>query len=137
MLPQALIEATTGAPVPAGALVVVGGLIAVPALADTPKTQTVEIRKVITDGKPGTTVDLEHGCPGQTIEVGSDATSGAGRKEAAKIKLCLKAGLTKAETAARLESVIADMDKNDDMNPAVKADLKAKLEAKIAELKAG
>ena len=121
----------------AGGLVVVGGLIAVPALADEPKTQTVEIRKVITDGKPGTQVDLEHGCPGQTIEVGADATPGADRKEAAKIKLCFKPGMSKAETATRLESVIADMDKNDDMNPAVKADLKAKLQAKIAELNAG
>lgn len=121
----------------AGGLVVVGGLVAVPALADEPNTQTVEIRKVVTDGKPGTEVDLEHGCPGQVIEVGADAAQGADRKEAAKIKLCLKAGMTKAETATRLESVIGDMDKNDDMNPAVKADLKAKLQAKIAELKAG
>ena len=121
----------------AGGLVVVGGLIAVPALADEPKTQTIEIRKIVTDGKPGESVDLEKGCPGQALDFTADAAPGADRKEVAKIKLCFKPGMTNAETATRLESVIADMDKNDDMNSAVKADLKAKLKAKIAELKAG
>ena len=69
------------------------------------------------------------------IEVSADGAATADRKEAAKIKLCLKAG-TKAETATRLEEVIADIDKNE-MDAAVKAELKAKLTAKIAELRAG
>ena len=120
----------------AGGLVV-AGLIAVPALADEPRTQTVEIRKVIHDGKPGEAVDLEKGCPGQALDFTADAAPGADRKEAARIKLCLKPGATKADMASRLESVLADIGKNDDMNPAVKADLTAKIQAKIAELKAG
>ena len=121
----------------AGGLVVVGGLVAVPALADTPKTQTVEIRKTITDGKPGEAVDLEHGCPGQVIEIAADGAPGANRKEAAKIKLCLKAGASKAEIATHLEAVLADIAKNDDMDAGVKAAMTAKLQAEIAKLKAG
>ena len=121
----------------AGGLAAIGGLIAVPAQADEPKTQTVEIRKVITDGKPGTTADLEHGCPGQTLDFTADGPAAGNRKEAAKIKICLKAGTSKADMASRLESVLADIGKNDDMDAAVKADLTAKIQAKIAELKAG
>lgn len=120
----------------AGGLVV-AGLVAVPALADEPRTQTVEIRKVVTDGKPGEAVDLEKGCPGQALDFTADAAPGADRKEAARIKLCFKAGQSKAETATRLEGVIADIDKQSDMDAAVKADLKAKLSAKITELRAG
>ena len=122
----------------AGGLVV-GGLIAVPALADEPKTQTVEIRKVIHDGPgdPGKDGELMmKQCPGQVIDIAADAAPGANRKEAAKLKLCLKAG-TKAETATRLEGVIADLDKQGDMSAEVKADLKAKLQTRIAELRAG
>ena len=73
-------------------------------------------------------------CPGELIEVSADG-AGADKKEAAKIKLCLKTA-SKAETATRLEEVIADLDKND-MDAAVKAELRAKLTAKIAELRAG
>lgn len=122
----------------AGGLVV-AGTIAVPALAEDakPKTQTVEIRKVIHNGpgKPGDAEAMMKACPGQVIEVSADGAATADRKEAARIKLCLKAG-TRAETAARLERVITDLDKNE-MDAAVKAELKAKLTAKIAELRAG
>ena len=102
-----------------------------------PSPQTVEIRKVIHDGpgKPGDAEAMMKACPGQAIEVSADAAPGANRKDAAVIKLCLKAG-TKTETAARLEQVISDMDKND-MDPGVRAQMKAKLAAKIAELRAG
>lgn len=121
----------------AGGLVI-AGLVAAPALADEPKTQTIEIRKVIHDGpgKPGDGEAMMKSCPGQLIEVSADGAASADRKEEQKIKLCLKAG-TKAETATRLEGVIADIDKNDDMDAAVKAELKSKLTAKIAELRAG
>ena len=121
----------------AGGLVV-AGTIAVPALAEeSGKTQTTEIRKVIHNGpgKPGDAEAMMKNCPGQVIEVSADGAATAGRKEEAKIKLCLKAG-TKAETATRLEAVIADLDKNE-MDAGVKAELKAKLTAKIAELRAG
>ena len=118
---------------------VVAGTFAVPALADEakPTTQTTEIRKVIHNGPgdPGDAEAMMKACPGQVIEVSADGAATGDRKEAAKIKLCLKAG-SKAETATRLEQVIADIDKND-MDAAVKAELKAKLTAKIAELRAG
>ncbi len=121
----------------AGGLVF-AGTVAVPALAEEakPTTQTVEIRKVIRDGpgQPGDAEAMMKSCPGEVIEVSADGAASADRKEVAKIKLCLKTG-SKAETATRLEQVIADLDKNE-MDAAVKAELKAKLTAKIAELRA-
>lgn len=122
----------------AGGLVFAGTL-AVPAFAGEakPTTQTTEIRKVVHNGpgKPGDAEAMMKACPGEVIEVSADGAASGDRKEAAKIKLCLKAG-TKAETATRLEEVIADIDTNE-MDAAVKAELKAKLTAKIAELRAG
>jgi len=122
----------------AGGLVF-AGTIAVPALAEEakPTTQTTEIRKVIHNGpgRPGDPEAMMKACPGEVIEVSADGAASADRKDAAKIKLCLKAG-SRAETATRLEQVIVDLDKNE-MNAAVKAELKAKLTAKIAELRAG
>lgn len=122
----------------AGGLVF-AGTVAVPALAqDTkPTTQTTEIRKVIHNGpgRPGDAEGMMKACPGEVIEVSADGAATGDRKEAAKIKLCLKTA-SKAETATRLEQVIADIDKNE-MDAAVKAELKAKLTAKIAELRAG
>jgi beta-lactamase regulating signal transducer with metallopeptidase domain len=122
----------------AGGLVVAGSL-AVPASAQETKsatTQTTEIRKIIHNGpgRPGDPEAMMKACPGQVIDVSANGAAGPDKKEAARIKLCLKAG-SKAETATRLEQVIADLDKND-MDPAVKAELKAKLTAKIAELRA-
>lgn len=120
-------------------LALAGGLVvAAPALANEPRTRTVEIRKVIHDGpgKPGEGEVMMKACPGQLIEVSADGSATADRKEMQKIKLCLKAG-TKAETASRLEGVIADLDKQDDMDAAVKAELKSKLTARIAELRSG
>lgn len=125
-------------------LIVAGGLVAagtfaVPAMADEakPRTQTTEIRKVIHNGpgRPGDPEAMMKACPGEVIEVSAGGGATADRKEEAKIKLCLKTA-SKAETATRLEQVIADIDKND-MDAAVKAELKAKLTAKIAELRAG
>lgn len=121
----------------AGGLVVVSTM-AVPAMAGEPgRTQTTEIRKVIHNGpgRPGDGEAMMKACPGQVIEVSADGAATPDRKEAAKIKLCLKSA-TKAEAATRLEEVIADLDKNE-MDAAVKAELKAKLTAKIAELRAG
>ncbi len=123
----------------AGGLVV-AGTVAVPALAQEskPTTQTTEIRKVIHHGpgRPGDPEAMMKSCPGEVIEVSADGGSTAQRKEAAKIKLCLKTA-SKAETATRLEGVIADLDKQSEMDPAVRTELKAKLTAKIAELRAG
>ncbi len=125
----------------AGGLVI-GGLTFVPALAEDakPRTETVEIRKVIHDGsgKPGDAEAMMNKCPGEVIDVSAESGASAkdpGRKDVAKIKLCLKAG-TKAETASRLEEVIADLDKRGEMDAGVKAQLKAKLTAKVAELRA-
>ncbi len=115
------------------------GSLAVPALGQDSKstTQTTEIRKIIHHG-PGASGDpkaMMKSCAGEVIEVSADGAAGADKKEVAKITLCLQAA-SKAETATRLEEVIADIDENE-MDAAVKAELKAKLTAKIAELRAG
>lgn len=116
-----------------------GGLALVPAVAGDPKakSETVEVRKIVHAGE-GKRVHSEamiKNCPGQTFEVSADASPAGDRKEVAKIKLCLE-GATKAETATRLEGVIADLDKSDGMDAALKAQLKTKLAAKVAELRA-
>jgi len=122
----------------AGGLVI-GGLALAPALAEDAKstTETVEIRKVVHvgPGKPENAHAILKNCPGQTIEVSADGAPSGDRKEVAKIKLCVE-GATKAETAKRLEGVIADLDKSDEMDAGIKAQLKSKLTAKIAELRA-
>lgn len=121
------------------ALGLLAGLALAPALAEksTSRTETVEIRKVIHDGpgKPGDPEAMMKNCPGQTIDVSAENGPGGDRKEVAKIKLCLKAG-TRAEAAAQLEEVVADLDKRDEMDSGIKAQLKAKLTTKIAELRA-
>lgn len=116
-----------------------GGLAILPAVAGDPKpaTETVEIRKIVHggDGKRVVSEAVIKDCPGQRFEVSADSSTGGNRKQVAKIKLCLE-GATKAETATRIESVIADLDKSDDMDTALKAHLKTKLAAKLAELQA-
>ena len=82
-------------------------------------------------------MEREDGCLGQVSEICADGEPGADGKEAARIKLCLKSGASKAEIATNLEAVLADITKNDEMDAGVKAALTAKLQAKIAELKAG
>lgn len=122
----------------AGTLVA-GGLAFAPARAGDakPRTETVEITKVVHAG-PGKAGDREtmlKNCPGQMIEVSADGAAGSERKQVAKIKLCLEGG-TRAETAKKLEGVVADLDKRSEMDAGLRAQLKAQLTAKIAELRA-
>ena len=122
----------------AGLTLVASMLITGTAHADDQKTvRTTEIRTVVNDGK-GTPRDPEvimRHCPGEMIDVSATDAAAKDKKDQARIKLCFNTK-SKAETATRIEQVIADIDKND-MSPAVKAELKAKLTAKIAELRAG
>lgn len=124
-----------------------GGLtIATPAAADEPKPQRKEIRTVIVEhdgkgpagatweGKDGEPMKLD--CPGMLTEVEAAPSGTDEKKEKAKIVICSKGG-SKAEAAQGLERALADVEKNEDMDAAMKADLKAKLAAKIAELRAG
>ena len=130
----------------AAGLVVVAGSLAHPALAQESKTQRKEIRTVIIehDGKERREISVDGkdpekmaaNCPGIVTKVEAGGASGPEKKEQAKIVLC-SSGTSKADAAKGLERAIADIDKNDEMDAAIKADLKAKLTARIAELRAG
>ncbi len=119
------------------AAVALGGLaIAAPASADEQKTVT-EKRVVISEGDGKRAEHLRDGerikCPGQMMEV--ESTSGTEqKKEQHKIAICSKTG-DKAEVAAGLERALTRLEGDSDMNATVRADLSAKLRAKIAELR--
>ena len=116
-----------------------GGMaLAGPAAAEESNTKTVTEKRVVITNDKGQRVELDGDrkleCPGQKTTVEAAPTGTADKKEAAKIVICSKGG-GNAEVAAGLERALSDMEKNSDMNPAIKADLSAKLRAKIAELR--
>lgn len=127
----------------AGGLAVGGLALSAPAAADEPAGRTKEVRTVIVehDGHGGRMdgAHAEHmamNCPGKKVEVDASPAGSADKKEVAKIVICSKGG-TNEEAAKGLERALANVQGNSDMDPAVKADLTAKLQAKIAELRAG
>lgn len=138
------IAARLGGLMLAGGLVI-GGLVAVPAAAVEPKTQTKEIRTVIVEhdgngphevtlnGDPSSKMDVD--CPGSLTVVDVDTAAAAGKKEQAKIVICSKTG-SNEDIAKGLERALANVDKNEDMNVDVRTQFKSKLHAKIAELRA-
>ena len=119
------------------ATVALGGLtVAAPALADEQET-VVEKRVVINDGDGKHVRHIREGgrmeCPGQLTTV--EASGGTDqKKEQSKIAICTKTG-DKAEIAAGLEKALNNIGKHGDIDPALRADLEAKLRAKIAELR--
>jgi hypothetical protein len=123
----------------------VGLALAAPASADEPKTERKEVRTVIIEhdgkGPAGATWsgDPEHmkvDCPGKLTTVEADAAPGPEKKEKAKIVLCSKGGTT-ADQIKGLERALARIDGDSEMDAGVKAQIKSKLEIKIAELRAG
>ena len=127
----------------AGGLVLAGTL-AVPALADEakPTTQTTEIRKVIHNGPgaPGATFkdgqEMKVDCPGELTVIEATAGSSPDKQEKAKMVFCAKSK-DKSEVAAGLEKGLAQVESDAEMNAALRADVSAKLRARIAELRAG
>ena len=122
------------------AAVSLGGLaIAAPASADEREEKTVtEKRVIITNGEGRHAGHLRDGermkCPGQMTTVESAPAGTDAKKEKAKIAICSKTG-DKAEIAAGLEKALARLEKDSDMDAALRADLSTKLRAKIAELR--
>ncbi|MES2902635.1 MAG: M56 family metallopeptidase [Pseudomonadota bacterium] len=126
----------------AGGLVL-GGTLAVPAMADEPKTtQTTEIRKVIHNGpaiKGATRKDgqeMKVDCPGELTVIEATAGDSPDKKEKAKMVFCSKSG-DKTEMAAGLEKALSRIEGDKEMNAALRADVSAKLRARIAELRSG
>lgn len=87
---------------------------------------------VIKRGNPDEMLTKAEKCAGEKFEV--DSTGGAeGKEEKVKFVLCTKNG---EELIGALERAEADIQKQDDMSPERKADILAKVRAKIAELRA-
>jgi beta-lactamase regulating signal transducer with metallopeptidase domain len=124
----------------AGGIAAVGLAVAAPASADEPKTKEVRTVIIEHDGKgpagakwSGDPEHMKIDCPGKLTTVEADGGAGPDKKEKAKIVLCSKGGTT-ADQIKTLEGALARIDSNSDMDAGVKADIKAKLQAKIAEL---
>jgi len=120
---------------------VFGGLaIPTPASADETKQETVIEKKIIMhgDGKrehAGHEGMREMKCPGTMTTIESNVGSSGDKKEQRKIAICSKSG-DKAEIAAGLEKALARVESDTDIDATAKADISAKLRAKIAELRA-
>jgi beta-lactamase regulating signal transducer with metallopeptidase domain len=126
--------------------IAVGGLATASAAQEKSESTTTEVKKVEkkivirhVDGKevgkigeipePG---QMAANCPGEKFEVES-AGGTEGRRENVKFILCAKAG---ERMLTALERAEADIRKQDDMSAERKADILAKIHAKIAELRA-
>lgn len=108
------------------------------AAAETKKFEKVVIRHVGDDkdvlkrGEPHELLARAKECPGEKFEVTSAGGTDA-KKENVKFVLCTA---DREPMLAALEKAVADIEKEDDMPAERKADILAKLRAKIAELRA-
>lgn len=126
--------------------IAVGGLATASAAQENSETTTTEVKKVEkkivirhVDGKevgkigeipePGR---MAANCPGEKFELDSAGGTEA-RRENVKLILCAKAGEPMLNA---LERAAAEIQKQDDMPAERKADILAKIQAKIAELRA-
>ena len=122
------------------ACLVAGGLaLPNPAVAQDKKEETVIEKKIIMHGdRKGEHANhegmREMKCPGTMTTIQSDVGSSGDKKEQRKIAICSKSG-DKAEVAAGLEKALARVEKDTDLDAAARADISAKLRAKIAELR--
>ena len=126
-----------------------GLLLAQPVAAQDsqPKEERIQIRHVVTDGKEnGDTFrralpkDLEARmakCDGEKFEADTGAAPAGDKKARSRILICAKTGSSEADTAAALERVLGRVEGTNDMPAENKAQIVARLKARIAELKAG
>ncbi len=133
------------------ALTAGGLLVALPAAAqqaapaNEPTQERTEVRKIITHGK-----NQAHGarmlsqemrdkiakCEGEKVEANADINNG-GKKQTSRIVICAKPGESKAELAQSLEKALGRIEGENAISAEAKAQIVAKLRAKIAELRAG
>lgn len=96
-------------------------------------TETITKRVVIGDGSH------EHHaaqkCAGERVEVAADRSSG-GKKEQIKLVFCGEKGDSPKVLADNLAKALTRIESDSDMDPSLKAEVKSKLQAKIAELRA-
>ena len=131
----------------AGGVSLAGLGLAVPAAAGEAPKQQVFTKKVVIRGGPADKDFLKHAeagdveltgakCDGEKVELSADG-GGANKKEAVKFIICGKKGGGRPQLIAALEEAAANMGKEQDMDPAIKAELQAKLRAKIQSLRVG
>jgi bla regulator protein BlaR1 len=105
------------------------------------QTERVQIRRIVKDGKvveesnitPEMRARMEQ-CEGEKFEMtGGTPTD----KKRTLIKLCMKPGTNKAEAADRLEKLVAEMQASSELPAEQKAEMIARIKARIAELRAG
>jgi hypothetical protein len=128
----------------AAATSVAGLALAMPATANDQRTkQEVIEKKVISHGAPGDKDlaqrrELEHlgtHCDGQSVAISAAGGSG-NKKNEIKLFICGDKGTGARGLANALSSAMRNIDRdNGDLDPKVKAELKAKIDAKIRELR--
>ena len=114
--------------VPAAAL----ALAAPAAVEEQRHTETITKQVIISDG------NHEHHaakCPGERVEVAADRSSG-GKKEQVKLVFCGEKGEGPKQLADSLAKALTRIESDTDMDSGLKAEVKSKLQAKIAELRA-
>jgi beta-lactamase regulating signal transducer with metallopeptidase domain len=89
-------------------------------------------KNVLKHGDPGELREMAAKCPGEVFQVDSAGGTDA-RKENVKFVICTAPG---EKLLSALEKVEADIQKQDEMSAERKADILAKVRAKIAELRA-
>ena len=131
----------------AGGVSIAGLALSVPAAADDGVKQQEFTKKIVIHGGPGgkngveraDSGDLEKmgaNCDGEKVELSADG-GGADKKQTVKFFVCGKKGEGRTELVAALEKAAANLGEEDDMDPAIKAELQAKMRAKIESLRAG
>ena len=75
-------------------------------------------------------------CEGEKVEANADINNG-GKKQTSRIVICAKPGESKAELAQSLEKALGRIEGESAISAEAKAQIVAKLRAKIAELRAG
>jgi beta-lactamase regulating signal transducer with metallopeptidase domain len=131
----------------AGGMAIAGLTLAAPASADEPAKEQVFTKKIVIRGNPddkdllaraesGELRRLEAKCQGEKVELSADGGT-ANKKHAVKFMICGKKGEGRAEMVGALEKAVAHLGQEDDMDPAIKAELLAKLRAKIDSLRSG
>ncbi len=128
----------------AGGLALAGIACTAPASADEPTKEhrTVEKRIIIHNDGDGTKSatwndgkEMKIDCPGELTVIEAGSAKSKDKEEKAKMVFCAKSK-DPAEAAAGLQKAIAEMNKDSDMDPDLKAQVIAKIEARIAELNA-
>ncbi len=128
-----------------GSLALASLAISAPARADEPTKETRIEKKIVIESAEGgkklewsdkASAEPKVDCPGKLTVVEAEATVDENKKEKSVIAVCSKTG-DKADIASGLEKALTRVEKNDDMDAAMKAALVAKLKAAIADAKAG